>query len=232
MPGVSAGDDEETPMKLPPSQPNDILYHGSEPKYVTKIDENALRLLGNGSQSVVAACSVGDCVGYGTIIARSYGETVTEAKVLRAIRLAWERDLKTDLSYSIRLLVDTAVRALSPAVNDPTTAVQALDEIEGLLCRLVRKRLPDGSSWEGYLHLSFDEIRLSGDTQPLVMRRMRAAVISIASSATTETRRAQTLAYIGSIDRSIDASGLDPEDMQMMHHADRQGLGVSAEAWT
>lgn len=233
MPSIGAGDDGAPQVPHLALPVKDVLYYGTEPKYVTSIDTESLRKLGNGSsEGVVAACAVGDCIAYGTVVARTYGGPFDDAKILRAFHLSRERSLKTDLSYSIRLLVDTAVRALSPAINDPTTAVQAMDEIEGLLCRLAGKVLPAGSSWEGYLHLSFDEIRLSGNTQPLVMRRMRAAVMAIASAAPTESRRTETLAYLNAIDRSIAASGLDASDLEMMSHADRQGIGVAAGVWT
>ncbi len=234
MPNITAGSDGDAQSSEPAASlaAKDISYLGAEPKYVTAIDTAALSSLGDGSRKIVPACAVGDCVAYGTVVARSYGGEVDATKVLRAFRLARERDLDTDLSYSVRLLVDTAVRALSPAINDPTTAVQALDEIEGLLCRLISKRMPNGSSWDAYLHLSFDEIRLSGATQPPVMRRMRAAVDEIANAAVTESRRSETLSYTSAIDRSIDESGLDAEDMQMMRRPDRQGIGATADAWT
>lgn len=233
LPELSGGDDDSAAAPEPASPPvQEIVYDGSEPQYVTIIDTAQLDRLGTGSsERVIAVCALGDCLTYGTVIARSYGQRVDEAKVLRAFRIAPERDLKTDLSYSIRLLVDTAVRALSPAINDPTTAVQALDEIEGLLCRLATKRMTNGATWKGYLHLSFDEIRLSGATQPLVMRRMRAAVDAIAKAALTESRRSSTLAYTSEIDRSIDRSGLSADDEEMMRHPDRQGIGVSVGAW-
>jgi uncharacterized membrane protein len=232
MPVLDAADDRvDRISKLTPGM-NEVAYLGMEPMYVTDIDAESLRRLGDGSSSgIVPACAVGDCVAYGTVIARTYGAPFDDAKVLHAFRLRPERSLKTDLSYSIRLLVDTAVRALSPAINDPTTAVQALDEIEGLLCRLTTRKLPLGDSWDGYIHLSFDEIRLGGAAQPLVMRRMRAAIIAIAKAATNERRRTATLAYVSSIDRSIASSGLDAADTEMMAHADRQGIGVSAAVW-
>ena len=44
----------------------------------------------------------------------------------------------------MRILVDIAIKALSPAINDPTTAVQALDQIEDILLMLAGRRLPDG----------------------------------------------------------------------------------------
>jgi len=57
--------------------------------------------------------------------------------------LGRERTLEQDLAFALRILVDIAVRALSPAVNDPTTAVQVLDDIEDVLLHLAR-RWPDG----------------------------------------------------------------------------------------
>ena len=79
--------------------------------------------------------------------------------------------------YAIQLVVDIAIKALSPAVNDPTTAVQALDQIEALLLRLGRRRLDIGAfcdrggnlrlflpfpAWEDFLRLAFEEIRAYG----------------------------------------------------------------------
>ncbi len=85
--------------------------------------------------------------------------------------------------------MDIAIRALSSAVNGPTTAVQALDHIEDLLLRLGRRRLEFGAfcdgagalrlavphpEWDDSLARVFDEIRYCGATGVQVMRRMRA----------------------------------------------------------
>ncbi|MGC1407445.1 MAG: DUF2254 family protein [Acetobacteraceae bacterium] len=93
--------------------------------------------------------------------------------------MATSRTVEQDPQYAIRLLVDAAIRALSPAINDPTTAVQALDQIEDLLRRLGGRQLDHGQAfdplgmlrltflvptWEDYLALSFDEIRQYGAT--------------------------------------------------------------------
>ena len=53
--------------------------------------------------------------------------------------LARQRTIDQDPAFALRMLVDIAIRALSPAVNDPTTAVQSLDRIEGLLVELYRR---------------------------------------------------------------------------------------------
>ena len=65
-----------------------------------------------------------------------------------AIRLATARTFEQDPQYAIRLLVDIAIRALSPAINDPTTAVQALDQIEDLLRRLGGRQLDRGQAFD------------------------------------------------------------------------------------
>ena len=69
---------------------------------------------------------------------------LAEKGLMRGVHLATERTFEQDPKYAIRLLVDIAIKALSPAVNDPTTAVQALDQIEDLLRRLARHDLDAG----------------------------------------------------------------------------------------
>jgi uncharacterized membrane protein len=56
-------------------------------------------------------------------------EPIPEEKLRRGIEVGNERTFEQDPKYAIRLLVDIAIKALSPAINDPTTAVQALDQI-------------------------------------------------------------------------------------------------------
>jgi len=69
---------------------------------------------------------------------------LSETELLSAVRLELERTFEQDPKYALRLLVDIAIRALSPAVNDPTTAVQALDQITDLLRRLGSRQLRIG----------------------------------------------------------------------------------------
>ena len=87
------------------------------------------------------------------------------------------------------MLVDIAIRALSPAVNDPTTAVQSLDRIEALLRELAartpgpsvvvdadgvpRARVP-APTWRAYVELGLMEIRRYGASSPQIVRRLHA----------------------------------------------------------
>ena len=60
-----------------------------------------------------------------------------------AVQLGFERTMVQDVGFGIRRLVDIANKALSPAINDPYTGVQAVHHLSVLLCRLARLRLGD-----------------------------------------------------------------------------------------
>ncbi|MGH9088926.1 MAG: DUF2254 domain-containing protein [Acidimicrobiales bacterium] len=64
--------------------------------------------------------------------------------VERASAFDSERTMEQDLAFGIRQLVDIAERALSPSLNDPTTATQCLDVLHDLLRQLAGRVLPDG----------------------------------------------------------------------------------------
>jgi uncharacterized membrane protein len=161
---------------------------------------------------------------------------------MRAIRLERERTFEQDPKYPIRLLVDIAIKALSPAINDPTTAVQTLDQIEDLLRRLAERELDAGRvedtegrlrliipmpTWEDYLTLAFDEIRLYGATSVQVMRRLRSALADLADVVPDGPRTDAVKRYLDHLDRAIERSPLDPIDRIMARQEDRQGLGLS-----
>ena len=98
-----------------------------------------------------------------------------------------EPTLDEDVAYGVRLLVDIAERSLADSpFQDPTTAVQAIDRLHDILRQLARRPFPDGRhlddggtgpahrpdmSWEAYVDLAFDEIRLAGAGSPQVARR-------------------------------------------------------------
>ena len=159
-------------------------------------------------------------------------------------RSTWRvrRTFEQDPKYPIRLLVDIAIRALSPAINDPTTAVQALDQIEDLLRRLGRRELDAGRAfdasgqvrlifpvptWQDYLELSFDEIRHFGAKSVQVIRRLRAALVGLADAVTVEERRAAILRYLDHLNLGVGRSEFDDLDQAAALQEDRQGLGLS-----
>src|SRR6516165_5339316 len=109
------------------------LIHSGEPRVITRFDLDALVKLAQNADAVVAIeCGVGDTLVEGAVLLRVHGtgRKLPEQALRQAIHVGTSRTFEQDPKYAIRLLVDIAIRALSPAVNDPTTAVQALDQIE------------------------------------------------------------------------------------------------------
>jgi uncharacterized membrane protein len=188
-------------------------------------------------------CAVGDALVEDAVLLRVHGgKPMPEARLRRAIEVARERTFEQDPKYSLRLLVDIAIKALSPAINDPTTAVQAIDQIEDLLRRLGRCTLDVGwvnddrgalrlvfptPSWGDYLALAFDETRQFGAGSVQVMRRLRSALVGLAESVTEPERKELVQRYLQHLNLAVEHSALDAEDRAMALQEDRQGLGLS-----
>jgi uncharacterized membrane protein len=244
---ATPGDSDQamTPTVAAMGRPMQTLIYSGQPYVIARFDIGALVRLAQSADAVIAIeCGVGETVVEDTVLMRVYGATGgwREQELMRAIHLAPARTFEQDPKYAIRLLVDIAIRALSPAINDPTTAVQSLDQIEDLLRRLGRRRLDagyanDGSgvvrltfpvpTWQDYLALSFDEIRQFGAASVQVTRRLRAALVGLAETITIEERRAAVQRYLDHLNRGVGRSGLDDLDQAAALQEDRQGLGLS-----
>jgi len=94
---------------------------------------------------------VGDFIAIGDPLFRVYqGGTVLMADTLReSVAVGQERTLEQDPAFTLRILVDIASKGLSPTINDPTTAVLAIDQIHHLLHNLGARRLDDGRVAKG-----------------------------------------------------------------------------------
>ena len=221
-----------------------LMYSG-RPRVIARFDIHALVLLAQHADAVIAMeCAVGDTLVANMAMLRVHGaaKLIPEPLLMRAVHLARTRTFAQDPKYAIRLLVDIAIRALSPAVNDPTTAVQALDQIEDLLQRLGRSELDAGRAydasgkvrlvfpmptWQDYLELAFDEIRQFGKTSIQVVRRLRSALAGLAETVHTDARRNLVRQYLAHLNSDVDLSDFDDEDRITALQEDRQGLGLS-----
>jgi uncharacterized membrane protein len=156
------------------------------------------------------------------------------------IVLGDERTIEQDPAFAIRIMVDIADKALSPAINDPTTAVQALNHLSDVL-RLVgttdlsRSRwhadhaartglIIPARSWEDYLTLGVTEIREYGSTSIQVMRRMRAMLEELREEVRAEHRPAveEELALL---QVTVARTFADSVDLDRANTADPQGIG-------
>jgi uncharacterized membrane protein len=228
----------------PASPVQAVLAHHGRPMVVQLIDIGGLvRLAGRCDGLIEVVAAVGDTIVGTSPLAHvvTAQQPIAEHAVRNAIVLGDERTFEQDPKYAIRILVDIAVKALSPAVNDPTTAVQALDQIGDLLLRLSRRRLEIGAfrdtagtlrvvipfpSWEDFLRLAFSEICCYGATSVQVMRRMKALINDLITAVTPE-RREPLRHWNDRLASSIARHFTDPDEKTEASAEDRQGLGVS-----
>jgi uncharacterized membrane protein len=144
--------------------------------------------------------------------------------LIGAIAIGEERTSEQDPRLSIRILVDIAIRALSPAINDPTTAVEAVERIGDLLLLLSTRALPDGihrdrsgtvrlvepvPTWDDYIALAFTEIRLYGAGSPFVAREMHLLLASLRRCAPAP-RQSAIERQVGLLEHAVRESGAEP----------------------
>ena len=220
------------------------LKYFAAPRTIAKFDiDDLVRQAQQAEAVIVMACGVGDTLVENTLLLQVHGAktALPESDLVRAIHFGFERTSEQDPKYPIRLLVDIAIKALSPAINDPTTAVQAIDQIEDLLRRLGGHDLDAGygcdadgvlrlifpmPTWEDYLVLAFDEIRHYGADSVQVVRRLRSALVGLANSVTDDTRIGAVQRYLKQLDLTVDHSILTADDQETAGQEDRQGLGL------
>ena len=223
-----------------------VLVHRGPPRSLQALNgARLLELAAKAGAVIEVTATVGDTLALGTSMLRVYGAAPIDERRLRsAFALGTERTFQQDPKYAIRLIVDIAIKALSPAVNDPTTAVQALDQLEDLLLRLGQRRLEIGAfrdaggavrllipypAWDDFLALAFDEIRYYGKDSVQVMRRMKALAADLAAALPAE-RQASLVRHHRRLDVAIAKAFPDAVDQSEASVADRQGLGVPRKA--
>ncbi|MBW5424140.1 DUF2254 domain-containing protein [Streptomyces sp. BG9H] len=183
---------------------------------------------------------IGDFVVPGTPVFTVHGGAAPSRRALRyTVSVGVERTFHQDLGFGLRQLSDIALRALSPAVNDPTTAVQALDRIVQFLASVApyplgalghRDRLgairlvqsvPD---WTALVDLGFAEIRAYAPGNPQVTRRMLAGLDDLLLLA-PEERREPLLRHRDLLAQAVQRSVPEPADRAFALRPDRQGIG-------
>ncbi len=156
--------------------------------------------------------------------------------------LGRERTIEQDPAFALRILVDIAIKALSPAINDPTTAVQVLDHIEAFVEVVARTDLHGwyalsdrdgvvrvvipGRGWAEYLELAVTEIRDYGATSTQVCRRLRALLDGLLATVSPD-RQPAVRDELCRLDAAVEAAFADPAARSQARGSDRQGIGGS-----
>jgi uncharacterized membrane protein len=181
---------------------------------------------------------VGEYLAHGTLVALVHGGDLQDRDVTRFFLIRGERTFVQDPAFGFRQLVDTAIRALSPAVNDPTTGVQAIDRICDLLAITGSRLDPTGlrvdsagtvrlkrklRDFDALLVLALTEVIRYGADAPQVVRRLRGALDELESTL-PEERHAAIARQRGLLDAAASAA-LPAPFAAVSSAADREGLG-------
>jgi uncharacterized membrane protein len=186
---------------------------------------------------------VGDFVAVGEPVFLLHGNgAFDECKLRESIAFGPERTIEQDSTFAFRVIVDIAIKALSKAINDPTTAVLAIDQLHRLL-RTVGKRhlrneqIMDSTggprvifptpNWDDFVQLAFREIRLYGAENFQIARRLRAMIDNLMKTL-PESRRPALRLELDLLNRTIEKFYIFPEDVALARISDTQGLGGSS----
>lgn len=211
---------------------------------VLAFDQNGLVALAERHNCLIELVpEVGQFIAQDDPLFRIYdgGETLAGIALRDSVAVGSERTLEQDPLFAFRILVDIASKALSPAINDPTTAVLAIDQIHHLLREVGKRNLGDGRitdpagrlrlvyrtpNWEDFVQLGVTEIRHYGRDSIQVQRRLRAMLEDLLH--TLQPRRAPVLQQeLALLTTSTKRTFHDVADQALAETADLQGIGGS-----
>ena len=147
--------------------------------------------------------------------------------------------MEQDPTFAFRIIVDIAIKGLSPAINDPTTAVLAIDQLHRMLRGVGKRNLRTDEwldesghlrmifrtpNWNDFVHLAFSEIRACGSNNLQIVRRLRAMIDNLVRTLPAR-RHAALLQQLSLLDREIERHFNYPEELALARIADAQGLG-------
>ncbi|WNI21239.1 DUF2254 domain-containing protein [Streptomyces sp. ITFR-16] len=183
---------------------------------------------------------LGDFVVPGTPVLAVHGGAAPSRRSLRyTVSVGVERTLHQDLAFGLRQLADIGLRALSAAVNDPTTAVQSLDRIVQVLAAVVRlplgevhhrdrkgevRLVQDVPGWPDLVDLGFEEIRQCAADTPQVTRRLLAGIDDLMLLASPE-RQKPLLRHRALLVQAVERTVPDAAEREFALLPDRQGIG-------
>src|SRR5262245_39194333 len=183
---------------------------------------------------------VGNFVAPGDTLFRLHGgETVSDDVLYQSVALGAERTMEQDPAFGFRVIVDVASKGLSPAINDPTTAVLAIDRIHHLLRHVGGRCLDDERvrdktgrvrlmyrtpDWEDFVKLAVTEIRQFGGSSIQIARRLRAMLEDLIRTL-PEDRAAPVRLELELLRKSTERFFQEPEDLALAEESDTQGVG-------
>ena len=236
---------EEVALREVRGTPSRAVEHRETSEIVLAVDIPKLMALAELHDGVVEVLpQVGDFVAEDEPLFLLHGGAMAiDDRIVRStVAFGPERTLEQDPMFAFRIIVDIALKALSPAINDPTTAVLAIDQVHRLLRQVGLRKLRgeailDDSgrprvifrtpNWEHYVQVACNEIRACGANNLQVARRMRAMLFNLRSTL-PEHRHASLDTELDLLDWAIRTHFTRPEELALAMIPDRQGLGGSS----
>ncbi|MDQ6635935.1 MAG: DUF2254 domain-containing protein [Gemmatimonadota bacterium] len=204
--GLADYDAEQLPVPLPECQWQAVRARRSG--YIQSVDNAALLGVARDHQTVVRMeRGIGEFIVRDTTLASLAMAQPPAPAVMAALRSAYgihhHRTVEQDVGFGIRQIVDMALRALSPGINDTTTAVMCVDYLTTILARLASRPIPSsrrhengelrviarGPTFASVVDEAFDQIRSSAPGNAAVMMRMLDAVQIIDRMTVSDNRR-------------------------------------------
>jgi uncharacterized membrane protein len=190
----------------------------------------------------------GDFVPSGAPLIEIHGGTADPERAERQLRgmiaLGVERTIEQDPAFAVRVMVDIANKALSAAINDPTTAVQVIDHLGETLHLIgttdlaglaqhgaghVQRVIVPTRHWDEFLALGVTEIRYYGGSAIQVVRRLHAMLEELEDAVLPE-HRAAVADELARLQKTVEVRFADSADLDRARTAGRQGIGGPTEA--
>jgi len=234
--------DEEGGQADKLSAPGRVIRHKGNSEIVLAVNAEFLAAEAKRVNGVIEFVPrVGDFVAVDEPLFNLFGAAcaLADGPLQAEVAFGSERTIEQDPTFAFRIVVDIALRALSPAINDPTTAVLAIDQLQRMLrmagsrhlrtdeimdesgrLRLIF-RTPD---WEDFVDLTFSEIRACGSSNLQIVRRLRAMIEDLIE--TLPPHRHPALKHqLAMLDSEIKNRFVLPDERALAQAADTQGLG-------
>ena len=232
--------------RSPGSVEGTIFHHGKSAIVVAVNVETLVAEAEKAKGVIEFAPQVGDFVGSGEplFLLHDGADAIDERKLRASVVLGDERTMEQDPLFGFRILVDIAIKALSKAINDPTTALLAIDQLHRLLRSAGRRNLRTDQildragklrvifrtpKWEDFVHLAFSEIRFYGAENIQIARRLRAMIVNLTDTLPAQ-RHSALRKELELLDRTIEKLYVLPEDLKLASIPDLQGLGGSSHS--
>jgi len=205
------GPDEEKDQDQVLQSLDERTWHAVPAKsigYIQSVDNNALLRLARDRKTVVRMeRGIGAFVVQNTALASLGLEELPDQETIEALNDAYSigryRTVEQDPAFGIRQLVDMALKAISPGINDTSTAVMCIDYLTAILARLASRKFPaiqryEGDdlrvitiapTFEGLLAEAFDQIRGSAAGNVAIMARMLSAFETLIDLTDRSNRR-------------------------------------------